>query len=759
MTPDLADLAPLLKTDGNVIYFPVRHHSPAAARILGDLIRRIQPKAVLIEGPSDFNAQFDELYLPHRLPLAIYTYVNREGLRRGAFYPFCLYSPEWQAIQAGREVGATVRFIDLPWAQMTSEAATHRYADGELRRSGYIESLCQRLGVDGFDALWDLLFEVDGSLDLADYLQRCHTLCYLMRYTDGRISGEDLRREAFMAEQIQPFLESAPVIIVTGGFHSHALYERLQRPLEPFELDQTEIERGIALTPYSYERLDSLTGYEAGMPGPGFYHQVWEEGQSGNIVPTILAAVAQDLRKRKQTISSADLIAVSTTAKALADLRGHPRVWRRDLVDGITTSLVKEALSDDLRHPFLDAVHAVLRGTLKGRLAEGTRLPPLVEDIHQLLTKYHLELPQRETFIDLDLLAEQDRERSQLLHQLQTLKIHGFICTAGVDLLTRDNLEQFSETWRICWSPEFEASAIEQSIYGTTLSESAHAQLLEMIDKSERDASAAAQYLLAACWMGFTDLSDTLLDRLQTLLRSDADFFAVTTALGHLLYLYRYDEILGTVGQGDLGSLVVEVFNRSLWLLESLGRIEDRNTKLLDCMKILLETFERCRNSLPLNLQSFTDILGRILNDSSQTAILRGASLGVLWTLAAASEETVASTLSAHTSPSEIGDFLTGLFALGREVIQRYPQLLETLNHLISGLGEQTFFAALPALRLAFTYFTPREKHHLALNLFGDTETLEPFVVSPEVIARTMVLEGQVFALLERFGLRGGRQQ
>jgi hypothetical protein len=164
--------------------------------------------------------------------------------------------------------------------------------------------------------------------------------------------------------------------------------------------------------------------------------------------------------------------------------------------------------------------------------------------------------------------------------------------------------------------------------------------------------------------MGFTDLSDTLLDRLQTLLRSDADFFAVSTALGHLLYLYRYDEVLGTVGQGDLGGLVVEVFDRGLWLLESLGRIEDRNTQLLDCMKILLETFERCRSSLSLNLQNFIDILGRILKDSSQTAILCGASLGVLWTIASACEEAVISTLNAHTSQSEIGDFLTGLFAL-----------------------------------------------------------------------------------------------
>ncbi len=41
------------------------------------------------------------------------------------------------------------------------------------------------------------------------------------------------------------------------------------------------VERGIALTPYSYVQLDSLKGYESGMPNPGFYHQVWEDGPRG----------------------------------------------------------------------------------------------------------------------------------------------------------------------------------------------------------------------------------------------------------------------------------------------------------------------------------------------------------------------------------------------------------------------------------------------------------------------------------------------
>ena len=31
----------------------------------------------------------------------------------------------------------------------------------------------------------------------------------------------------------------------------------------------------VALTPYSFEALDALTGYEAGMPNPGFYDLAW----------------------------------------------------------------------------------------------------------------------------------------------------------------------------------------------------------------------------------------------------------------------------------------------------------------------------------------------------------------------------------------------------------------------------------------------------------------------------------------------------
>src|SRR5436190_15808013 len=174
------DFRPLCDLTRRVVLFPVRHHSPAAARLVRQLIDRLRPGSVLIESPSDFNDRLDELALPHQPPIAIYSYARLpDGHRRGAFYPMCDHSPEWQALYAGREAGAEVRFIDLPWAAIAGgeEETSNRFTDASFLRSRYIAELCRRVGVDDFHVLWDTLFEIDDSLSLETYLARCHHLC------------------------------------------------------------------------------------------------------------------------------------------------------------------------------------------------------------------------------------------------------------------------------------------------------------------------------------------------------------------------------------------------------------------------------------------------------------------------------------------------------------------------------------------------------------------------------------------------------
>lgn len=761
----------ILNLDSPIVFFPVRHHSPVCARLVRQLALEIRPAAILIEGPFDFNPQISELFLPHKLPIAIYSYTrSADGTRRGAFYPFCIYSPEWQALQIAHKLDIPVQFIDLPWAEIASVAlSSHRYADTELRRSSYVTALCEQLGVEGLNELWDLLFEIDPELSINQYMERCHQFCFHCRISDGCFSAVDLQREEFMASQIRAAIASysGQILVVTGGFHSYALYSQLTGKMSvPQSVinQQPSQERGIALTPFTYERLDNLTGYDAGMPSPGFYHQVWHDRLKGktNTYRQLLARVVKDLRQRNQIFSAADLIAVEITAKGLSALRGHKTVWRQDLIDGMTASLIKEALDSDRTHPVLVAIYQVLRGNIRGHLADETSLPPLVENIKQLVQEYDLETATEARVVNLNLHERRDLKRSQILHQLRILGIAGYERTDGSDLVKRDDLSYIWEQWVISWSPHYEASCIENSIYGATLAEAAEARLLELATEIEQ-AEKAALLLLDACLMGLA-LAEPLYQQLQVLICSDSNFFSLTGAVGHLLYLYRYDEVLGTTDRDEIGRLLVEAFARALWLLESLGHVQGQDLDLLQGIQILLETLERCGRSLPLNRTAFIDILQRVSANYTHP-LLQGAATGVLWTLGAAASDRVILDLRSCAEPNLLGDFLTGLFCLAREAVQRHPHLLLNVDELIASYDDETFLVALPAIHLAFTYFTTREKHTIASTLVkawgnsGETELLPNLEVSAEMTAQVRAFETKLFQAAKRYGLRGGRNE
>ena len=778
------NIAALCDVTAPAVLFPVRHHSPTAARLVRDLIRRLRPAAVLVEGPSDFNDRISELFLPHRPPLAVYSFVRLPtGLRRGAYYPFCEHSPEWQALQAGHEIGSATRFIDLPWADVAASAdePSNRYADAEFRRSDYVARLCRRLGVEDFNALWDSLFELDAGLTVEAYLERCHFFCANMRVLDGAGPAADRRREAFMAAMVRQALDEhkGPVLVVTGGYHSVALCARLSscfssRVMElPAELSEPADcpprpaeageERGIALTPYSFERLDALTGYEAGMPNPGFYQQVWDDRRAGRTDThrVLLGRVAERLRERNQPISAADLIAAETTARGLAALRGHPDVWRTDLVDGMTGALVKEELTARGRHPLLDAVHEVLRGGRRGVLAEGTMLPPLVLDIHAQLEALALQAGDSPREVDLDLHQTADRTRSRVLHRLRLLEVGGYDQTGGADLAAGGDRPHVGERWRIAWTPDFDARCIESARYGPTLADASAARLAESAAAAERDARKAAALLLDAALAGLADLTAALLQRLGELVRGDGDFFSVSGSLNPLLYLYRYDEVLETAGRGDVGAILKETYQRTLWLLESLGQVAGRDKELLAGVVALRDAFERCEAPLGLDREELVQVLGRVASDRRQTPPARGAALGALWSLGAADADRARAEMQRFSHPDHLGDFLTGLFALAREQVQRRRDLILGVNDLLTGYGDDDFLTALPSLRLAFTYFTPREKHHLALTLreaLGLTAEAEPaaLAVSDETAARALAFEARLFEAVKQYGLRGG---
>lgn len=297
---------------------PVRHHSPACAWQVQRVIKEWQPRAVLIEGPATACALIPAMIDPAtKAPFAVYySYddtagaVSEEKEKYRCYYPFLDYSPELAALRTGDAQGAQVAFIDLPYGDilaasqegkgMRQEGDKSSYNDDYLlARSAYVRRLCEKTGLRGFDEFWEKYFELEGlSQDSETWFENLLTYC---RQARESTPPEELReegclaREAYMARNI---LEKARelaqaeqkaadahsrILVVTGGFHTPALAQRLKESGGGAEdLPQKLVsgkDQGVYLMPYSMEAADALNGYASGMPFPGFYQEIWEHVQ------------------------------------------------------------------------------------------------------------------------------------------------------------------------------------------------------------------------------------------------------------------------------------------------------------------------------------------------------------------------------------------------------------------------------------------------------------------------------------------------
>lgn len=705
----------------------VRHHSPACARLVDSVLRREKPACVLIEGPSDFNARLDELHLVHRLPLALFSFKRGQG---GSWTPFCDYSPEWVALKTGKELGAEVRFMDLPAWHEAMHERLNRYSD---RRAPSEYELAERLGFDDPDSLWDHLFEHPGE-DLEGRLQR------FFRTIREDVLPQDEVRERFMARCLgwarHTYGES--VVAVCGGFHAPFLEGGGDGQEWPTLADEPEA--GSYLVPFSFKRLDSFAGYASGMPSPGYYQRVWDAGLR-EASQGALQHAARRLRDKKLPISSADLIAANTLTEGLARLRGHQVPLRTDLLDGLVGALVKEALQARLpwsrrgplspdTDPVLVELVAAFSGERQGALAPGTPRPPLVADVRAQLDALGLlpSSPARQVTVPAGSPA------CYCLRRLELLSLPGF---------RRLREAPLEEDWALQETLELESALVEASLYGSDL-ESAAAAVLEEGLALALDSASLATLLALSVRAGLPRLSQVARERVRQALDQETDLGRLGAAITQLFGLYRQN--LGAFG-------LPTAFARGLWLLEGL---EGANRQVLQAI-VALRDLHKLAPDLELARELAEGVVRRRLQEAPVE--LRGAALGYLWSLELGPGEDEASqAVRTIAPPEQLGDFLAGLFALAREEVQRAEGLLTLLDSLLGGLDPKDFLRALPGLRLAFGFFPPRERQQVAAviaRLHGRESTFEVLhsAADPELVARAMQLELEVEELVERYGL------
>lgn len=714
----------------------VRHHSPACARLVAQVIREQRPALVLIEGPSDFNDRLDELALPHELPVALYSFaVDAAGGRRSSFYPLASYSPEWVALGAARRLGATARFIDLPAADPAFDDLPNVYSDHHLRTSAQLPELCARLGFEDPDTLWDHLFEHEPPASLAARLDAYFTA---VRGDEAGSPG-DQRRERFMAQHVAwaaAQVAGGTVVVVCGGYHAPAIaasYASLP-PHEP-RAEPRPGHHGLYLVPFSFQRLDAFSGYAAGMPSPAFCSAVWEHGQARG-GERMLAAAITDLRAHKQRVSVADAIAATTMAQGLARLRGHSCPGRTDLLDGLAAALVKEALQAPLpwarrgvpaarTHPVLLRLLQVFAGEQRGRLAVGTPRPPLVEDAHAELARVGIAASRATVKLAVPLHEPSGQERSVVLHRLRVLGIPGVRRVRAPQFTRGQTL--LDESWELVRGLDFDPALIEAALYGATLEQAALGKLEET---ARRTADLRLVELVRdAALAGLGGLSEGLLLQLLLSLGRQPDLSALGHTLGGLLRLAESEPQV--LARSALAPVIDAAFQRCVWLVESIrGAGAPAVPGHVEAVVALRDTVRwRRRAGLLVDGRALAELAERRRRDPEAPAYLRGAATGLRAALAVdlldpldlgdsaagpLSDDDLVRAFRGLREPSDYGDFLLGLFALAREELGHNEALFSAILSAVEELAEPTFLGALPALRAALNYFPPRERVPIA---------------------------------------------
>ncbi|MQS15775.1 ChaN family lipoprotein [Streptomyces kaniharaensis] len=770
---------------GSAVFIGVRHHSPACARLVADTVEALRPAYVLVEGPADLNPRLDELLLGHELPIAVFSHYRDEERTATSWTPLCDHSPEWVALTRGQAVGAQVRFIDLPaWHPAFVERAVplaNRFADAEARYAEATRRLCRRFGTDSVDALWDRLVEVADPEGLPERLDAYFDLVR----GDTEAEPGDRAREEYMARWIRAALARAggrPVLVVTGGFHTPALRARAagagpaeEWPAVPEPPDGAL--GGSYLVPYSFRQLDAFAGYQSGMPSPGYYQLLWERGPSA-AADALSEQLVRRLRARHVPVSTADLIAARSLTEGLAAMRGHPVPARTDVLDGLASALISEALEQPLpwsgggtlaprTDPAVVEMVAASTGDRVGRLHPATPAPPLVHDVEAQLERCGV-VPGRAATADLT--DPDGLLRSQVLHRLRILGIPGHARSSGP---TAGADPTFTQHWEPGPAYGREAALIEAGAYGARLDEAASVALAERA----RAATAASgttstapdelsRVLFDAVLCGANALSAELLAALASRARTIAALGPTGEVLATALHLWRHDRVYGMAGDPLLTEVVDAAVDRVFWLAEGLHGGSGVDPGRLRAMAVARDALRHADGLLTLPRAAAVDAARRIAADPAAPPDLRGAALGLRWSLGHGHGEAADRARSlAAADPREFGDWLAGLFALARDEVTGQGDdsggsLPDELDDILTAMTDGDFLAALPALRQAFAYFPPRERERIAERLLarrgrrGSARSLLRTSADPLDLARARTLEDHVNRLLDRHGLR-----
>ena len=730
--------------------FGIRHHGPGSARSLVAALAEYQPDAVLIEGPADADPLLHWVLADGMTPpLALLGYAP-DRPQTAAFWPYAIFSPEWQAMSYALQRDIEVAFCDLPASAVLARWPRGQPQDEDdddlvqpadtpdetvptpvLEQHDPLAVLAQAAGYDDPERWWDDLVEsrLDSSSPFPMITDAMAELRMIMGQ-DGRSAKREARREAYMRQRIRAALKRGRVrvAVVCGAWHAPVL----RWPLPPAAGDVRTLRgmprRKITLTwvPWTHQRLASATGYGAGVASPGWYHHLWIAPDRP--IVRWLAKVAQSLRVRDLPVSSAHVIEAVRLAETLASLRGRPLAGLTEVTEATRAVLCD---GDELAVRYVTD-HLVV-GQALGSVNDGVPTVPLEADLLRTCRTLRVRREAQVRFHDLDLRRSIDQARSQLFHRLRLLGLR-WITPAESGVQSQGT---FRETWESRWEPEYTVAIVEASVWGTTVESAATARVEKIIAEGSlvELTHAVERCLLADLPLALDGLLTTLADKAAL----DVDVVHLMDALPALARAQRYGDVRQTDTRALRRVSEVLVVRICAGLLQAVAqldatnaatmrrRIDDVHTAIGLLTESVLQAQDATSSTHPGVGSRWLETLAAMIDRTDVHGLLLGRIVRLLLDAEQLSDAAVRlqRALSAGVPAADKAAWVDGFFADGALLLIHDAELRRLLDEWVCQLDDSQFIDMLPLLRRTFGTFAAAERQTIAERIAVRAEDLD----------------------------------
>lgn len=522
-----------------------------------------------------------------------------------------------------------------------------------------------------------------------------------------------------------------------------------------------------SFVPYSFDLLDSRSGYPAGIRDPRWQQAVLEAGGDPDRVreaaSVAVTGLCRELRRAGHTAGTGEAAETLRLACDLATLRALPAPGRGELLEAVTTVLGQgEPLGRG--RALARALEAVLVGTSRGRITPHAPRSGLGPSVEAELAALRLPSPEdpapREIRLD-PLRSALDGRREVLL---QRLLVCGASYGEPLTVAATGDGTALGTKWRLSWTPSVPARLDLAGVRGVTAAQAAAGTLRDTARRAAADGGPTPAQILAglaaAARCDLPELVDVRLHEAATALPQTATLPELLDALDLLEALHR-GHLPGTsdASRAAAAALAGDLLEAAVRCLPGLAGSEDP----ADAVALVALADRAAAHHLGLRTD---DALAALAADAAP--MMQGAALAVRVLLDLDPAEALGDRAAGWIDGAGTADSrraltrrLGGLLTAAGPLLQSSPAALTPLLDRVEHLADQDFLDRLPALRGGFDALSPAARDRLldtVTERLGDRIDLA-LDASPALLALWAAADAAGLAALKALPLPGTETQ